>query len=307
MTTSDDQDRRSEPRPGPRRVSGGGDEAAGGLADSGTAGGIGRSEALADRVVDPLGEALRALPAETAGPGFTARVLARLDESERASSGSPALRPAAAWAMLAVAGLVAAVGVAVTRSGGPPAEEPARIAELTAADRSGEGAAEVPEGRAAAVPGSPETSQPPSPRSARVRPGPEAGRSPGSAPDGAAADEAAPASPGPAVGALRVAAGDAEAARSAGDARLAGSASASPGPPSDARASLDRLRAELDALRRDHRRLEIGLSDLPELGRDGQPVIYVGGDEGLELVLDLGRDPGPRSDPRGDRPAGTSL
>lgn len=58
----------------------------------------------------------------------------------------------------------------------------------------------------------------------------------------------------------------------------------------DARAALARVRAELDALRREHRRFEVGLAELPEIGPGGEPVLFLGGDEGLELVLDLGRD-----------------
>ncbi len=58
------------------------------------------------------------------------------------------------------------------------------------------------------------------------------------------------------------------------------------------RAALTRVRAELNALRSEHRRFEVALAELPEIGRDGQPVVFLGGDEELGLVLDLGRELG---------------
>ena len=68
-------------------------------------------------------------------------------------------------------------------------------------------------------------------------------------------------------------------------ARLASTASTP-----DVRSALERVRAELDALRREHRAFEVALTELPEIGRDGQPVVFLGGDEGLGLVLELGRE-----------------
>ncbi len=209
---------------------------------------------------DAIGGALRSLPAEAAGPGFTARVLARLDDAGRASR--PAiLRPGLAWAALAAAALVAAVGIAMMRSAAAPPEAPVRIAES----------------RPAGAPPAPAAEPEPGPVAAVDEPPP-------SAAGGADGDEAPPA----ATADTRLAA--------AGNRAAAG----------DAHDALARLRAELDALRREHRRFEIGLADLPEVGRDGQPVVYVGGDEGLGLVLDLGRDaaPGGRRD---DIEPGASL
>lgn len=213
---------------------------------------------------DAIGAALRALPAETAGPGFTTRVLARLDEGGRASR--PILRPGAAWAALAAAALVAAAGVAVMRSAAPPA-----ASERVAESRPDEPPAVVTDAEAGTA----------------GRHGSTEGGDPASGPGAAPAEDSPSTVPPPAPS----------------DTRLAAAGSAAAG---DAHDALVRLRAELDALRREHRRFEIGLADLPEVGRDGQPVVYVGGDEGLGLVLDLGRDtlPGGRGD---DRESGTSL
>lgn len=54
----------------------------------------------------PIGQWLRELPQETARPGFTARVVARLDREEKPER-APALRPRLAW----TAALVAALGI----------------------------------------------------------------------------------------------------------------------------------------------------------------------------------------------------
>lgn len=71
-----------------------------------------------------LGRLLRDLPEERARPGFTARVLARLDEPER--------RPAVWWPRLAVAGIPAAllvIGISVGLGARPEPLSPDRAAE----------------------------------------------------------------------------------------------------------------------------------------------------------------------------------
>jgi hypothetical protein len=72
-----------------------------------------------------LGRLLRDLPEETARPGFTARVLARLDEPEH--------RPVSWWPRLAVAGIPAALLVAAVSigllGGRPETLSPDRAAE----------------------------------------------------------------------------------------------------------------------------------------------------------------------------------
>jgi hypothetical protein len=72
----------------------------------------------------------------------------------------------------------------------------------------------------------------------------------------------------------------------------------------------------LAALRESRQRFALELALLPEIGGDGAPVLYLGGDEGLDVVLDLGhpelaidRTPGGgaaarRARPAVDRPAG---
>jgi hypothetical protein len=82
----------------------------------------------------PIGQLLRELPAETARPGFTARVVARLDRSEEPER-RPALRPRLAW----TAALVAALGISAgmigirDRPAAPDRAEARRIlAELKA-------------------------------------------------------------------------------------------------------------------------------------------------------------------------------
>lgn len=87
----------------------------------------------------PIGQLLRELPAETARPGFTARVVARLDrpDGERPEKAErmPALRPRLAW----TAALVAALGISAgmigirDRPAAPDRAEARRIlAELKA-------------------------------------------------------------------------------------------------------------------------------------------------------------------------------
>jgi hypothetical protein len=49
-------------------------------------------------------------------------------------------------------------------------------------------------------------------------------------------------------------------------------------------------RTALERLRREHRRLEQDLRSLGAFTGDGSGVIYLGGDESLDLVLDLGSD-----------------
>jgi hypothetical protein len=253
---------------------------------------------------DAIGAALRSLPAETAGPGFTARVLARLGEGERASR-PPTLRPAVAWALLAAAALIAAAGIVVMRSSAPqdapdrvaesrPDEPPAVVTDAEAGTAARAGRRDPSEdGRPASGPGAARAGDPPS--------------------TAAASGEDEPSPGAPAAGVPRFAEGPARDGRpgarrspppAPGDTRLA--AAGSRAAAGDAHDAVARLRVELDALRREHRRFEIGLADLPEVGRDGQPVVYVGGDEGLGLVLDLGRDtaPGGRRD---DLEPGASL
>ena len=82
----------------------------------------------------PIGQLLRELPAEPARPGFTARVVARLDRSEELER-RPALRPRLAW----TAALVAALGISAgligirDRPAAPDRAEARRIlAELKA-------------------------------------------------------------------------------------------------------------------------------------------------------------------------------
>jgi hypothetical protein len=78
----------------------------------------------------PIGQLLRELPAETARPGFTARVLTRLDQAEKPER-APALRPRLAWA----AALVAALGISAgmigirDRPAAPDRTEARRILE----------------------------------------------------------------------------------------------------------------------------------------------------------------------------------
>lgn len=61
----------------------------------------------------------------------------------------------------------------------------------------------------------------------------------------------------------------------------------------DARSEADRL---LEELRREHARLERDLRDLRELA-EGSQVLYVGGDESLDFVLDLASEPAPGGGP----------
>jgi hypothetical protein len=58
----------------------------------------------------PIGQWLRELPQETARPGFTARVVARLDREERPER-APALRPRLAWTAALVAALTISAGL----------------------------------------------------------------------------------------------------------------------------------------------------------------------------------------------------
>jgi hypothetical protein len=270
---------------------------------------------------DPLGAALRALPAERAGAGFTGRMLARLDETSTAGrsgpgrSGSRTLRPArlrpAAWAALAAATLAVALGLALVRGSGPPpgeliASSESELAETPAVtvptskdtrqvrgDPGGEGtaaspSAAIPESAASAgsvTPG--EVSSAGTTGSALpLAPGGtrRAGSDAAGSPAGDRERTALSARPADAV---RLAAADAGAA---GSRRRAPDRGATVAPSVDPRSALARVRAELDALRREHRRFEVALAELPEIGRDGQPVVFLGGDEGLGLVLDLGRE-----------------
>jgi len=260
---------------------------------------------------DPLGAALRALPPERAGAGFTGRVLARLDAGGRTmpgGSGSHRRRPAflrpAGWAALAAAALALAVGLAFVRAPAPPrsgqeiaSSEPAppEAPALTvpgdvppprhadaAAPRS-VATARSPSGGAATLDDLPAAANP---GSAPIARGGSRGAGPGAA-DSSGDVEPTPA-PAPAADAVRLAA--AGGPEAAGPRRPTSDRGPAAPPSADARSALERMRAELDALRREHRRFEVALAELPEIGRDGQPVVFLGGDEGLGLVLDLGRE-----------------
>lgn len=230
---------------------------------------VGPSNANPAALDAALGAALRALPAERAGAGFTARVLARLDRPAAPSRDRAPARSLPLLAALAAAVLAVAVGLTLIPERGPEgrAGAPPRVAD------AGRVAAPAAGSSAATVPTAPEPGLPAA--GGRERP--------------AGLDRHSPEGALPAPG----------------EAAPAGFARTSAGPPSlraepaaDPRAALDRVRAELDALRREHRRFQVGLGALPEIGADGEPVLYLGGDEGLELVLDLGRDAVPAS--RGD-------
>ena len=264
-------------------------------------------------VEDPLGAALRALPPERAGAGFTARVVARLDERGGAGRSTPGrldslaghpprFRPAVAWAALAAAALAVAFGLALVRGSAAPRGERAAIAESAApaapapaapaevsrpmarAPATG-GAARMPASTSdsapsggAAAPGAPSA---PAPAASDPHPSMPAGSPGGSRVAGPRSDPRdRTAAPAPA-GAVRLAAAGHVAA---------GSPRRAAAPSDDPQAALARVRAELDALRREHRRFEVALAELPEIGRDGQPVVFLGGDEELGLVLDLGRE-----------------
>lgn len=262
---------------------------------------------------DPLGAALHALPAERAGAGFTGRVLARLDErtagrGATGRSGPPARRPVllgpAGWAVLAAAVLAVAVGLALVRASGPqsgatlassgsaPVEAPAVIvpgdvpppgndgpsgslSATTAGSPASAGAATRDDLPAATIPGSPPAA-----------PGPSSRADSGAA--GSGGDTERMSATTPAAEAVRLAA--ASVPEAAGPRRREPDRGPAATPSADARSALERMRAELDALRREHRRFEVALAELPEIGRDGQPVVFLGGDEGLGLVLDLGRE-----------------
>lgn len=62
-----------------------------------------------------------------------------------------------------------------------------------------------------------------------------------------------------------------------------------PAPPAPQVAVRD-ARAALEELRREQRRLERELTALSQLTASDGPVIYIGGDETLDLVLDLGSE-----------------
>ena len=287
---------------------------------------------------DPLGAALRALPPERAGAGFAARVLARLDErgaTGRSAPGRldslaghpPRLRPAAAWAALAAAALAVALVLALVRGSAPQGDgrdviaESAPPAVAAPAMSTGPAAGAPVEQGAAAEPGAP----------AALDAAAVPAANPGSLPSGgAAADTASPAparptsDSDPPIPAGSPSGGRAAGSRDrtpapapadAGAVRLASGGRAAAGLPrraaapiDDPRSALARVRAELDALRREHRRFEVALAELPEIGRDGQPVVFLGGDEDLGLVLDLGREvPTGGTGRRGQEPGGPAL
>ena len=216
-----------------------------------------------DRSAWDLGESLRSLPRQTAGDGFTARVLARLDgepESPRRESGwRPGALGGLLLAGLATAALALTLGPALF---GPERvdETPPRIAEVASP------VAPAPRVEPPA-PAPPET----------VTPTPTG---PPSASPASSVPVAAPPIAVPPVAAPRVEVPPSVSAQA--PVRIA---AAETSRASRRRAELAAARSALEALRRDHRRLSADLVDLPEIGADGQPVLYVGGDEGLGLVL----------------------
>ena len=272
---------------------------------------------------DPFGAALRALPAERAGSGFTGRVMARLDERDGARRGvldRPgsfgrrfAFPGHAVWAALATAALAVVLGLVLVRGWSPPPPDQAiASADPTPAEAP---AATAPRELEPRISGGSEgaTAAPPvalsEPAGAAGSSGEEALRPP-------SAPSREPVAPGGATNAglerQRVTPARTESIRPAAgpepvsSRRRATDRGATEIPAADARSALERMRAELDALRRDHRRFEVALAELPEIGRDGQPVVFLGGDEGLGLVLDLGREAAASGDPEaGER--GPSL
>ena len=68
----------------------------------------------------PIGQLLRELPPETARPGFTPRVVARLDREEKPER-APALRPRLAWTAALVAALTFSAGLVRIRDRPSPA------------------------------------------------------------------------------------------------------------------------------------------------------------------------------------------
>lgn len=230
-------------------------------------------------ITDPLREALRSLPRATADASFTRRVLAHLDETpDGARRERLGVGVSIAWMAggLATAALVLAVGVTVL---GPLFRDPVRP-EPTAPTASGDGGAAAVQ--VADVPSSSPSSSSPSPAGPAPEPADVAGAGLGAP---AQRPSSPPPSPSPGPAAVSVVPPAAEVPPDAAAARR--------------RALLAEVRSELEALRRDHRRLTAGLADLPEIGADGRPVLYVGGDEGLGLVL------GAREEGPGARPVST--
>ena len=180
---------------------------------------------------DPIGAALRSLPAETADAEFTAAVLARLEAATTgADRGGDRARPAwLAWAGAASAAAALAVA-AVVLMRSPAAGVP----------RSAAAGGRAPSAETTATVESPQP---------------------------------------PALDAASGAAGTAEAAR------------------------LRHARTALADLRRRHARFASELRSLSALTGDGRPVLYLGGDEGLEVVLDLDRPDLGAAPEAGPRPA----
>jgi hypothetical protein len=84
----------------------------------------------------PIGQLLRELPAETARPGFTARVVARLDRSGEAER-RPALRPRLAWTAALVTALAISAGlIGIRDRPAPDRAEARRILEELKAEHS---------------------------------------------------------------------------------------------------------------------------------------------------------------------------
>ena len=246
---------------------------------------------------DRIGESLRALPREAAAPEFTAAVLARVaaepDRGRRtgAAGGPSSGRLLWAGAALAAAGVAVVAGLFV--AGGSGGGRPGAIGE-TARD---EGVAVPPatEIQSAAV-----APSPPGEPLSRA-----AGRSPlATAPGGGVPRPSRPrlaaAPPAPdrdSVGPSPLHGPDPAPATALAVAR--------PGEPP----GLFQARAELADLRRRHRRFASELRTFEDFAGDGGPVLYLGGDEALEVVLKLGpAEPGTapastRSGGAGPRPA----
>jgi len=109
----------------------------------------------------------------------------------------------------------------------------------------------------------------------------------GGVPEGSAAEPRV--STQPALATAGVAQGPANPAAAANPTKAGPVAASSPGNHPEAEAMLAELR-------REHRGLERDLRELRELAQ-GSQVIYIGGDETLDFVLDLGSDPPPGGGP----------
>ena len=211
---------------------------------------------------DRIGESLRALPPEAAAPEFTAAVLSRVEaEVDRGRSAGATGRPRSgrllwAGAVLAAAGVAVVAGFLVT--GGAGVRRPAATGETAATGKqAGVGAPRAEEIEPAAVAADLPGDHPAAPFG---------GRTPLATPPGGSAAHPPP----------RPRAGD----RQPGTALAAARPDQPPG--------LLQARAELAELRSRHRRFASELRSLEDFAGDGGPVLYLGGDEALEVVLRLG-------------------